>query len=223
MSEKKSFWTTTIGVITAITGLLAAIGGLLGGLIAADIIGGDTTTKVVLTISTTEGGRTNPEPGKYSFDKDSQVNITAIADYGWEFDKWSEDYTGSSSSVKIVLDDDMGVTANFVRKKYSLTTQSLEGGSISPSGGTYDSGTQVILTASAESGWEFDTLTRRNLYQNSLPLRHKINGLSGQSTELLPKPCVARSNRARGTLSKVCKIVVSLPPFCFRSSSLFIP
>jgi hypothetical protein len=113
MSEKKSFWTTTIGILTAVTGLLAAIGGLLGGLAAADIIGCDKITEVVLTISITEGGSTVPNAGQYSFEKDSQVDITANAEDGWEFDYWSGTDDDDKNPTIVIMNDNKHVAAYF--------------------------------------------------------------------------------------------------------------
>jgi hypothetical protein len=40
----KSFWTTLPGILTGITGVIAAVTGLVGGLYATGIIGGSTPT-----------------------------------------------------------------------------------------------------------------------------------------------------------------------------------
>jgi hypothetical protein len=44
--DQKSFWTTLPGIITAITGLVVAIGGILGVLVTAGVIGGQPPTSM---------------------------------------------------------------------------------------------------------------------------------------------------------------------------------
>ena len=47
MDEKKSFWATLPGVLTGIAMIITAIGGLIGGLYAAGIIGGQSPSPTI--------------------------------------------------------------------------------------------------------------------------------------------------------------------------------
>jgi hypothetical protein len=95
-------------------------------------------------------------PASPEFDSGVQVTVTANATSGYMFDHWSGGASGTTSTITITMDSDKSVTANFIAT-YTLTTSISPSGAgfISPSGGQYESGTQVILTASPASGYIF--------------------------------------------------------------------
>ena len=111
------------------------------------------------SVSFTEGlVLVDPAPeddGKYA--KDTVVTLIAIPASGYRFDRWTGNASGSYTSVTITMDTNKNIKANFV-KVYTLTTSvsPTGGGSVSPSSGTYDEGTEVILTAIPASGYLFD-------------------------------------------------------------------
>jgi len=84
------------------------------------------------------------------------VAITAIPNDGYRFSEWSGDASGSDNPITITMDSDKSITANFI-KQYTLTITAGTGGTTDPSPGThtYDSGTQVVVKATANSGYEF--------------------------------------------------------------------
>ncbi len=108
------------------------------------------------SVSPSESGSISPGSGRY--DVDTVVTLTATPSSGYRFDRWSGDASGTSPSIKITMNSNKTIVANFSRIRYSLMTSvRLSGsGSISPSGGTYDSGTVVTLTATPSSGYRFD-------------------------------------------------------------------
>ena len=100
----------------------------------------------------------NPAPGTDGrYTKDAAATLTASPAEGYRFDHWSGDASCNDTSVIITMNANKSVTATFI-KVYTLTTSvdPTEGGSISPSSGTYDVGTSVILTASPAEGYRFD-------------------------------------------------------------------
>ena len=111
------------------------------------------------SVSPSGGGSISISPsssdGKY--DSGTRVTLTATPVSAYEFERWAGDASGSSTPTTIIMDRDKNVVANFVRQ-YTLTTSvSPSGsGSIAPSGGTYDCGDQVSLTATPSSGYRFD-------------------------------------------------------------------
>jgi len=114
-----------------------------------------------LTVNTnpSEGGSVSPSSGKHKHGSTVSLNATAAAEY--EFDSWSGDHTGSTAATSVNMISNKSITANFVKKKYKLTTQ-LEGeGSIEQKvikagvAADYNSGTTVELTAKPASEWEF--------------------------------------------------------------------
>jgi len=109
-----------------------------------------------LSVFTTIGGTTNPSPGSYTHDYGTQVSVTAVPNSGYQFSGWSGDASGTSNPTTITMDSDKSITANFIRQ-YTLTIVAGTGGTTSPLPGSYDydSGTQVSVTATASSGYQF--------------------------------------------------------------------
>ncbi|MBA7571631.1 Tol-Pal system protein TolB [subsurface metagenome] len=104
------------------------------------------------SVSPSGGGTVTPSGGTY--DAGTEVTITANPTSGYVFDHWGGDATGTSSSVSIVVDSDKNVSAYFTAR-YTLTTlvSPSGGGTVTPSGGTYDAGTEVTITADAASSY----------------------------------------------------------------------
>jgi len=114
----------------------------------------------ILTMSTSPSGTGSLSPSSGVYESGAEVTVTASPASGYVFDHWSGDASGTVSSIRITMDSDKNVIANFraATKTYTLTVNiSPSGaGSVSPSGGNYESGTQVTLTASPASGYSFD-------------------------------------------------------------------
>jgi uncharacterized repeat protein (TIGR02543 family) len=112
-----------------------------------------------VSISLTGGSVTlNPAPGADGrYAKDSNVTLTAVPAAGYRFDRWSGDFSSNAASVTISINTNKNLSATFI-KVYSLTAvvSPAEGGTITPSSGTYDEGSSVILTATPASGYRFD-------------------------------------------------------------------
>jgi hypothetical protein len=117
----------------------------------------------VLTISAGTGGTTYPLPGAHSYDAGTEVTITATADAGYRFSEWTGDVPSgheNDNPVTITMDADKSVTANFIRQ-YTLAISAETGGTTYPSSGThsYDTGTEVTITANPNNGYEFSGWT----------------------------------------------------------------
>ncbi|MBM3238485.1 T9SS type A sorting domain-containing protein [Candidatus Poribacteria bacterium] len=104
-----------------------------------------------------EGGNVDPS-GTHTYDAGTQVLLTAnpIDSTKYRFKHWSGDASGSDNPITITMDKDKKVIANFIRI-YPLTTSVSPSGSgrVSPSGGTYDEGTTVSLTAAPSPNYRF--------------------------------------------------------------------
>jgi uncharacterized repeat protein (TIGR02543 family) len=111
-----------------------------------------------LTIATNGQGNTSPGSGSYTMAKDQSVLISANPVNGWKFDGWTGDASGNNLSITLTMNGKKGVTANFSPIVYSLITSINGNGTINPTAGskTYNSGTNVNLSASPSSGWKFD-------------------------------------------------------------------
>jgi len=113
-----------------------------------------------LTISTTDGGTSNPPPGKYNYEKGTQIQIEAIPDAYNKFSHWTGDIPQGSehdNPLTLTLDSDKSITANFIRT-YQLYIATVKGGTTEPEPGThtYDSGTEVTITAIPDENYEFN-------------------------------------------------------------------
>ncbi|MFC1930549.1 InlB B-repeat-containing protein, partial [Chloroflexota bacterium] len=100
-------------------------------------------------------GAINPPAGSGTLG--STVNLIATANQGYIFSSWSGDVTGSKNPVMVPITKDVNVIANFVKARYSLivTTSPVEAGNVNTTGGTYEFGDTVVLSATTRSGHTF--------------------------------------------------------------------
>ena len=121
-----------------------------------------TKDPIIYTLTTSanpsDGGTVSPSAQQYDEGKTATITATASSEY--IFQSWSG-ATGSSNSTSVVMNSDKSVTANFVKKKYALTT-TVEGEGtviekVIKAGATtdYNSGTIVELTAVPSGEWQF--------------------------------------------------------------------
>jgi len=138
-------------VLTALALLLSLLG----------LAGCPTTVQTyTLTVDVSPSGSGSVSPSGGEYDPGLTVTLTATAASGYTFDYWSGSAAGTIPTTTITMDSDKSVTAYFtpLAQTYTLTVNvSPSGaGSVSPSGGIYDEGTSVTLTAAAASGYAFD-------------------------------------------------------------------
>ena len=117
------------------------------------------TIKYTLTTSVNpaDAGTVNPETRQYNEGDTANLIASPAAEY--IFDKW----TGASGTEEttIVMNSDKTVVANFVKKKYALTTAVEGEGTITEkiikagAATDYNSGTVIELTATPSAGWKF--------------------------------------------------------------------
>jgi uncharacterized repeat protein (TIGR02543 family) len=113
------------------------------------------TYSLSVTISPLTGGSVFPSSGIY--DLGSNITLTATPALGYRFDHWEGAAAGNVTYISVIMDANKSITAVFI-KTYDLTvtTSPAEGGSVSPSDGTYDVGSNVTITATAAMGYVFD-------------------------------------------------------------------
>jgi hypothetical protein len=117
-----------------------------------------------LTVGVNPSGGTvtlDPSPPAGGYVVGTEVTLTAVASWGYEFDHWSGSFSGSENPTTITMDSDKGVMAHFTQITYTLTVGvNPSGGAVtlepSPPDGGYVAGTTVTLTAVADEGYEFD-------------------------------------------------------------------
>jgi parallel beta-helix repeat protein len=76
------------------------------------VVGGGAT---YLTLTTTTGGTTNPQPGTYPFINNSQVQVTASPELGYDFSNWQLDGSnaGSTNPINITMNTNHTLQAVF--------------------------------------------------------------------------------------------------------------
>jgi hypothetical protein len=118
------------------------------------------STLSILTIG--QGTITRSSEAPYPVN--TRVTLTATPASGWSFRKWSGDYESISRTISITLSTSKTLQAEFVSMEgtgsggssnHSLSIIVVGKGSVSPYGGSFDSGTTITLTATPEDGWEF--------------------------------------------------------------------
>jgi len=125
----------------------------------SDQTGQDYSASIIqytLTINVGSGGTTNPSPGTYTYNRGESLTVRAIPDTNYRFDKWTGDASGGNNPLTITMDGDKTIKANFIRL-YTLTVEVGEGGTTSPSPGTYkyDTGTTAQITAVPNTNYRF--------------------------------------------------------------------
>jgi len=66
-----------------------------------------------LTISTTSGGTTVPEPGTYTYDHAEKIRVGSFPENGYIFFGWSGDAPSTDDLLSIAMDSDKSVKANY--------------------------------------------------------------------------------------------------------------
>jgi uncharacterized repeat protein (TIGR02543 family) len=110
------------------------------------------------------GGTVTINPDKADYNAGEQVTVTASANSGYTFTRWSGASTATTASVTITMDNNKTLTARFGSTsepdKYTLNVSSnpAAGGTITinPDKANYSAGEQVTVTAIANSGYTFD-------------------------------------------------------------------
>ncbi len=121
-----------------------------------------------LTVATSGAGRVdlNPPPFNGAYDAGTEVQLTAVADPGWQFSFWSEDLAGVSNPTTLLMNSEKNVAVTFTESsggpaQHTLTTNTIGDGRVvlnpAPVDGRYDEGTVVTLLAESSPGWQFDS------------------------------------------------------------------
>lgn len=143
----------------------------LAGIIAGSVVGAIIIIAIIaavvspeqtytLSVSASPSGAGSVAPAGGEYEPGVQVTLTASPSSGYTFDYWSGSASGTTPTTTVTMNSDKSLTAHFksTAQMYTLTISinPSAAGSVSPSGGEYESGDQITLTASPASGYIFD-------------------------------------------------------------------
>ncbi len=116
-----------------------------------------------LTVTSVNGTVTK-NPNQTNYDHGSNVILTATPNAGYTFTGWSGDATGSTNPLTVTMNSNKNITANFTAIQYtvSLSSNPAAGGNTS-GGGTFNSGSSVTVTATANAGFSFTNWTESGI------------------------------------------------------------
>jgi hypothetical protein len=111
-----------------------------------------------VTTNPDEGGSVDSESGTY--EEGTEVTVEATANDGWEFAGWSGGIESDENPLTVTIEEDTDLTALFSKvepTEYDLIVSAdpSEGGSVDPTGGTFEEGTEITVEATANEGFVF--------------------------------------------------------------------
>jgi len=117
-----------------------------------------------VTVTQPMNGTITLSPTGGVYDSGSKVIATATATSGYAFSVWTGASTSTISTCTLTVTKDLALSATIVKSTkptYKVTVTQPTNGTItlSPTGGVYDSGSKVIATATATSGYAFSAWT----------------------------------------------------------------
>jgi len=118
------------------------------------------TYKLITIAEPEEGGTVTPEDTV--FVRDTDIEVEAIPNYGWQFVEWEGDFTGSVNPFELTMNGNKTIVANFERQEFLVDISTEGDGSVESeliSGTATENGylfeSEVEFTAVAADGWEF--------------------------------------------------------------------
>lgn len=120
----------------------------------------ETTTYTITIDPVPTGGSIALDPDQEEYAYLDTVQLTATPEEGYVFDGWvGEVVSPTENPTMLIVEDDMVVSATFTQiPTYTITIDPAPtGGSITldPPTGPYDEGSEVTVTATAETGYSF--------------------------------------------------------------------
>jgi len=134
-----------------------------------------------LTILTTDGGTTDPQPGNYTYPEGQNVSVKSIANPGYKFDYWEINTLNSGAANPI----DLTMNANYTLKAVfkSLVHDIAIIRIISPA--VINQGSNLSINVTIENQGDFKEIFNLTVYLNTTPIEIKTISLeSGALTTL---------------------------------------
>jgi uncharacterized repeat protein (TIGR02543 family) len=123
------------------------------------------TYNLTVNVSPADSGTVVPTPSCGTYPEGKEVTLVAIPARGYTFDNWTGDASGTARCVRITMDENKCVTANFspvVTYSLTVTVNPADAGmviQIPQTCGDYREGKEVTLVAIPAHGYTFDNWT----------------------------------------------------------------
>jgi uncharacterized repeat protein (TIGR02543 family) len=134
-------------------------------------------------------GSINRNPNEALFQYGELVKLSANATPNWKFSSWSEDASGSTNPLNVIILGDTNITAIFVPIEYNLSVNANPPGSGTVTRDldkeTYNFGNEVLLTAKPSKGWIFESWTG-DVTSTDNPLTVTIEGNTSITANFTP-------------------------------------
>jgi uncharacterized repeat protein (TIGR02543 family) len=115
-------------------------------------------TLVTYTITkTATNGTITLEPAYEAYRLGAEVTVKAVPDFGFKFNSWGGDLSGSVKEAKITIDGDKNISASFdAIPTYELVTNATNGFiDVKPKASVFEASTVVKIMAIPELGYKF--------------------------------------------------------------------
>jgi uncharacterized repeat protein (TIGR02543 family) len=136
-----------------------------------------TQNQYTLVIIIDGQGQVIKNPNQTTYVYGDSVELTAIAENGWQFSHWSGALEGTEPQKTIIIDGNKNITAHFIQEHYTITIIIVGNGTVTayPNKPYYLYGETVQLNATADPGWSFSHW-EENLTGNENPTTIFMNG-----------------------------------------------
>ena len=134
-----------------------------------------------LTILTTDGGTTDPQPGNYTYPEGKNVSVNAIADPGYKFDYWEINTinSGATNPINLTMNANYTLKAVFRVLIHDIAIVRITSPAI------IDQGSNLSINVTIENQGDFKETFNLTLYLNTTPIEIKTISLeSGSLTTL---------------------------------------
>ena len=166
-----------------------------------------TVTQYTLAVTAAEGGGVSSTGGTY--DDGTSVSITATPNEGYEFAGWNGTDI-SSSTITIVLTANTTIEALFNQvqttttvTQFTLAVSASNGGTVSTEGGDFEEGTEVTITATANTGYRFTGWEGSDSTSESLTITLNSDQTYQALFELIPASVYTISVTAQGSANYI--------------------
>ncbi|MCQ2324607.1 MAG: InlB B-repeat-containing protein [Paludibacteraceae bacterium] len=118
-------------------------------------VGGGTTYALTLT-NDGNGSAVSDQTDNSAISENTEVTITATPNSGYKFVNWTGSSMATDNPFSFTMTENKNYQANFAQaKQVTITITAGAHGSVDKNGGTYSEGTQITVTATPETGYEF--------------------------------------------------------------------